>query len=87
VGKGTVLVGPGEQKQNLAVGDAGLKNQAAYDYHLLPGSMAIDKGIDPGRSASGFVLRPGFQYVHPLGIEVRRQRGPIDVGAYEFMGK
>ena len=87
VGKGMVLVGPGEQKQNLAVEDAGLKNRAAYDYHLLPNSAAIDKGIDPGRSASGFVLRPGFQYVHPLGIEVRRQRGAIDVGAYESGGR
>ena len=87
VGKGTVLAGPGEQKQNLAVEDASFKNRAAYDYHLLPGSVAIDKGIDPGRSAGGFVLRPGFQYVHPLGSEVRRQQGPIDVGAYESGGR
>ncbi|MFO1431354.1 MAG: right-handed parallel beta-helix repeat-containing protein [Candidatus Competibacteraceae bacterium] len=87
VGPGTVLVGPGEQKQNLAVEDAGFKNQAAYDYHLVPGSVAIDKGIEPGRTANGFILRPGFQYVHPLGIELRRQQGPIDVGAYEFGGR
>jgi len=87
VGIGTILAGPGEQKQNLSVEEAGFKNRAAYDYRLLPGSAAIDKGIDPGRSASGFVLRPGFQYVHPLGSEVRRQRGAIDVGAYESGGR
>ncbi len=87
VGQGTVLAGPGEQKQNLAVEEAGFKNRAAYDYRLLPGSVAIDKGIDPGRTPSGFVLRPGFQYVHPLGIELRRQQGPIDVGAYELGGR
>jgi hypothetical protein len=87
VGKGTLLQGLGEQSHNLAVEDIGFKNRARFDYHLLPGSVAIDKGVAPGRSASGYALRPEFQYVHPLRLKPRLQHGALDVGAYEFSGK
>jgi hypothetical protein len=87
VGAGQALWGPGEQDHDLAVGDAGFKDPAKFDYRLLPGSVAIDKGVEPGRSASGFALRPEFQYAHPLHLQPRLPSRGIDVGAYEFSGK
>jgi hypothetical protein len=87
LGKATVIIGPNVQKQNLMNVDARLKNPAAYDYQLLPGSATIDQGADPGLAANGFKLRPEFQYHHPADSEVRPRHGTIDVGAYEFSSK
>lgn len=86
VGEGQLLNGPGEVRNSLRVAEPGFQNRAAYNYRLLAGSPAIDQGVEPGQAANGFALRPDSQYVHPLGIEPRPQRGPIDIGAYEFNG-
>lgn len=87
VGKVTPLQGPGEERNNRVVADAGLRNKSGFDYRLRPGSPAVDRGVEPGRAAGGFVLRPEFQYVHPLRLQPRPRRGVIDVGAYEFGGR
>ncbi len=84
VGKITPLEGPGEQRNNLVVTDAAVRDKARFDYRLRPGSPAIDEGIDPGRAASGFILWPGFEYVHPLRLQSRPQHGAIDAGAHEL---
>lgn len=82
-GPGSVLAGQGELRANLVSPRPGLRDPAAYDYRLLPGSPAIDAGIDPG-TANGVGLAPTFQYVHKAGKEPRPSVGPIDIGAYEY---
>jgi hypothetical protein len=67
-------------------GDAKLLNPAAYDYHLMAGSPAIDAGADPGQTA-GLSLMPTFQYVHPSCAEGRTIVGArLDIGALELNG-
>ena len=56
-----------------------------FDYRLLPGSPAIDAGIDPG-SGAGQSLVPTDEYVHPTAGMPRPTAGPIDIGAYETLG-
>ncbi|MGR8929366.1 MAG: right-handed parallel beta-helix repeat-containing protein [Gammaproteobacteria bacterium] len=86
-----LFVGPGKQAEGLSEGQHNL-NEAKfsfvgatdYDYHLPKGSPAIDQGVEPNSAANGFTLRPKFEYVHPLSLTLRRERGAIDVGAYEY---
>jgi hypothetical protein len=56
-------------------------DRAHYDYHLLSGSPAIGKAVDPGM-ADQFSLKPVSAYAHPL-LEMARSKVE-DVGAYEF---
>ena len=70
---------------NLSGQDPRFAGAGAYDYHLLPGSPAIDAGTDPG-DANGDPLAPAFQYVHPACGEARLSQGTIDAGAYERGG-
>lgn len=64
---------------NIQTEDAGLVDRPGYDYHLTPGSPAIDASV-PGDPA----LDPLSQYVHPAMTELRPAVGALDVGAYEF---
>jgi MYXO-CTERM domain-containing protein len=70
-------------QSNLTSAAPGLVNQAAYDYHLLPSSPAVNKGTTPG-SGSGFNLTPTEQYVHKAQKQPRPVSGLLDVGAYEL---
>lgn len=80
------LQGSGQQRHNLTIKDGGFVDRDAFDYRLLPDSPAIGRGSAPGMSSSGVSLRPEFQYRHPLNREARRQRDPIDIGAFAFDG-
>ena len=85
-GTGSVTTQSNAVKANNFSGNANLLNPAAYDYHLQPGSPAIDAGADPGQGA-GVSLTPVFQYVHPACAEGRTTTGSaIDIGAYELNG-
>jgi hypothetical protein len=85
-GTGSVTTQSSAIKANNFSGNASLLNPAAYDYHLQPGSPAIDAGTDPGQGA-GVSLAPVFQYVHPACAEGRTTTGSaIDIGAYELNG-
>ena len=68
---------------NLSTQAPGFVDQAAYDYHLVAGSPAIDIGMDPGVSTT-MSLMPIAQYVQPVMTATRTAVGPLDVGAYEF---
>ncbi len=57
-------------------------DRANFDYRLLPGSPAIDAGIDPGTGA-GESLLPMEEYVHPVAFAARPYAGLLDIGAYE----
>lgn len=91
--RNNIFAGPGtvtnqasavlQSNRTAADGDPKFANRAAYDYHLLAGSPAIDAGSAPG-SAFGFSLVPVLQYVHPTQSVTRTVLGAaIDVGAYE----
>ncbi len=56
-------------------------NPSIYDYHLVAGSPAIGKGVDPGM-AGAFSLTPAFEYVQPL-LGVARLTAH-DLGAFEY---
>jgi hypothetical protein len=82
-GRGDILSGPGELRNNLTVGKAVFANPADFDYRLKKGAAAIDRGIDPG-SAQGSELRPSAQYAHKLGKRPRSNSGKLDLGAFEY---
>ena len=85
-GSGSVTTQGNAVTSNNFSGNANLLNPTAYDYHLRPGSPAIDAGTDPGQGA-GISLTPVFQYVHPSCAEGRATTASaIDIGAYELNG-
>jgi hypothetical protein len=80
IGAGTLSTSGMLSADNLT-GDPRFVDRAQYDYHLLEGSPAIGKAVDPGM-ADQFSLKPVSAYAHPL-LEVARSEVD-DVGAYEF---
>ncbi|WP_223842336.1 hypothetical protein [Methylotuvimicrobium alcaliphilum] len=86
VGNVIPLQGSGRQRHNLRTEGGDFVDRDAFNYRLLPGSPAIGRGTAPGMSSSGVSLRPEFQYRHPLSREARRERDPIDIGAFAFDG-
>lgn len=83
VGGGTALDGPGVLTTCLETDASGLVDAANADYHLLPGSPAIDAGSDPG-AVDGDSLLPAWE-IGPDGEEVPRAVvGPLDLGAFEW---
>lgn len=85
-GRGDVLSGPGELRNNVLAAKTDLVDPAGFDYRLKAGVSAIGRGIDPG-SAHGFELRPTAEYVHKAAMRTRRSSGKLDVGALEYRGE
>ncbi|MBI4956460.1 MAG: hypothetical protein HY908_30865 [Myxococcales bacterium] len=91
--RGNVFVGPGTLcsqptavlDHNFTAGDPLLADEAADDFHLLPGSPCVDAGVDPG-TGDGRPLLPVYQYVHPASYESRHAVGALDLGAFELGG-
>ena len=81
-GRGEVLGGPGELRNNEVVTKAAFVNPAGFDYRLKKGAAAIGRGIDPG-SAHGFALRPAAEYVHKAKRKARKSSGKLDLGEFE----
>ncbi len=83
-GPGTLLTGKGILIANLSQQDPKFVNRLNFDYHLAPGSPAIDAGVNPGM-INGFDLTPKWEYVHPTNKVARTILGKaIDIGAYEY---
>jgi hypothetical protein len=82
-GRGDVLSGPGELRNNVVAAKTDFVNPADFDYRLKAGAAAIGRGVDPGR-ARGFELLPTAEYVHKTGKRPRGNSGNVDVGALEY---
>jgi len=82
-GRGDVLSGPGELRNNVAAPKTDFVDAANFDYRLKTGAAAIGRGVDPG-SAHGFDLRPAAEYVHKGGRRARSNPGKPDLGALEY---
>jgi hypothetical protein len=82
-GRGELLRGTGDMRNNIEMPPSHFVNPAAFDYHLKAQSPAIGRGIDPG-SAHGFSLRPVEEYVHKAGKRARSPSAKLDLGAFEF---
>jgi hypothetical protein len=82
-GRGDVLSGPGELRNNVIAAKTDFVNPADFDYRLKAGAAAIGRGVDPGRTR-GFELLPTAEYVHKTGKRPRGNSGNVDVGALEY---
>ncbi len=87
-GTGTILTGTAatiDTSHNLycTIAAASLVNAAAYDYHLLSTSPAINAGT-PAGMAGTTSLTPTMQYDHPNSAVTRPVSGTIDIGACEY---
>lgn len=83
IGAGNVPTG-NDVDNNLVTNNAGLVNQAGFDYHLVNNSSAINQGVDPDVSSSGFNLIPDREYQHIAQDNARPVDTALDIGAYEF---
>ena len=82
-GRGDVLSGPGELRNNVVTARTDFVDPADFDYRLKAGAAAIGRGVDPG-SAQGFELRPTAEYAHKTGKRPRDTSGKLDAGALEY---
>jgi hypothetical protein len=82
-GRGEVLSGLGELRNNVAVARTDFVRPADFDYRLKASAAAIGRGVDPG-SAHGFELRPTAEYAHKAQKRVRSSSGKFDAGALEY---
>lgn len=82
-GRGDVLSGPGELRNNVVAAKTDFVDPASFDYRLRAGAAAIGRGIDP-RNAYGFELRPTEEYAHKTKKRTRINSGKLDIGAFEY---
>lgn len=83
VASGLPLVDGGGDLSTLS---PGFVDRAGFDYHLLPTSPARDAGVEippaPDWLDDAETLAPEYVYLHPAGLESRRDGSVPDVGAY-----
>jgi hypothetical protein len=87
-GTGTVLSGTAQvydtsHNIHCSIAAAGFVNAAAFDYHLISSSPAINVGANAG-SAYSYSLTPVWEYWHPASNVLRNTGGQLDVGAHEY---
>jgi hypothetical protein len=80
---GTPTTGGNYANTNIAA--VGFVNAAAFNYHLLSTSPAINVGVVLGSSVDGFSLTSTKQYVHRSWFETRAADSTPDAGAYDFV--
>jgi hypothetical protein len=82
-GRGEVLSGRGELRNNVVAAKSDFVDASGFDYRLKAGAPAIGRAIDPG-SVYGIELRPTAEYVHKTQKRARNTTGKLDVGALEY---
>jgi hypothetical protein len=60
-------------------------NSAGFDYHLLPGSPAIDKGVVLQKIVKGHRLQPDKSYTDTCKFSDRSMQGLPDIGCFELI--
>jgi hypothetical protein len=70
---------------NFTANRPGFVDIAGRDYRLSPYSPAIDIGRDPG-AVEGVSLTPRFEFGNRIQLAERSRHGPLDLGAFEFIG-
>jgi hypothetical protein len=68
--------------KNNFTGDPSFVDVAGGNYHLKPGSPAIDAATDPGNSLEEYSLSPAFQYL-PTACGEKRLNAK-DIGGLAF---
>ena len=84
-GEAVPLEGPGRALSNPILEDAGFRNPKDFDFRIRPDSLAINAGNGDLHTRLGRSLWPRHQYLHPLKLEPRPRKGPLDAGAYEYI--
>jgi len=82
-GRGEVLSGAGELRNNVVAAKTDFIGPAGFDYRLKARAAAVGRGVDPG-SAHGFELRPTAEYAHKAKERARSNSGKLDAGALEY---
>jgi hypothetical protein len=82
-GRGEVLSGSGEMRNNVVAAKRDFIGPARFDYRLKAGAAAIGRGVDPG-NAHGIELRPTAEYAHKAKKRARNSSGKLDAGALEY---
>jgi hypothetical protein len=77
--------GPAKDVNNLIRSNERFVDRAKYDFHLAEGAASIDKAVKVG-GAGKTSLVPANEYAFPKPMTVRKPVGPLDVGAFEYMG-
>jgi len=85
-GRGDLLSGPGELRNNVVAAKTDFVDPANFDYRLKAGAAAIGRGANPGR-AHDFELRPTAEYAHQAQEGARSSSGKLDAGALEYRGE
>lgn len=84
IGPGTAISGgKAETACNISTTSPGIASFSKFDYRLVSGSVAIDRGSNPWTFA-GQSLTPTWQWSAAAGGERRPVNGGLDVGAFEF---
>jgi hypothetical protein len=83
VGNGTLVSGTATQVTNLRTNTPNFVSIGTFDYRPTAATPGLNQGTAPGLGGT-FDLTPAYQYMHPLGRQVRPVNGAIDIGAYEF---
>ena len=84
LGKGDLVRGIAEQKNNMHGDDSDVQNRAEFDFHLAKGSKAIDAGGAPSQ-VNGLPVLLDKQYLHKQQFESRPKDDRVDIGAFEYM--
>jgi hypothetical protein len=83
VGNGTLVSGTATQVTNLRTNTPNFVSIGTFDYRPTAATPGLNQGTAPGLGGT-LDLTPAYQYMHPLGRQVRPVNGAIDIGAYEF---
>lgn len=87
VGQNSHINGNNQLRHSIFTNNRNFIDATSFDYRLSAESEAVNQGIDPGQAANGFLLRPDYQYQHPISKQIRPEHGPIDIGAYEYLSQ
>ncbi len=80
-GKGEIQCG-GARMANVTI-NSGFVDRKNYDYHVKAGAASVD-GAVPDTPQHDFDTQPRYEIWPDNAVSPRVQRGPGDVGAYEF---